>query len=502
MDWTGNWPLMDEMMQNDDGYVEESKKICGTILIEQEITLNENRVCTIYRTEEDAEAQAKYFREKFRRDPGFLKRSARFYRLKVNRDLRALRKIFQIKNLGTLSNEKLAKLFTKARGHFAYNAMVDIYDWFMERVFTPVLAEYLEKRLAELGKDGQVSEYANTLIMPHQVSVIFRERTELFGIINYIRGGKELGALIKSAAPLAEIFAGDLELKKRVEKYFKKYIWMPCLVNNPPSTLQNVWDEIKNFVVTDAPLQIKTKRLGDNYDTKAIKRSFEYLKELKPPKEIMYVVEGLRGMAFMRTEDYVVMSESTYRVIPLYTEVARRLGVTYADLKEFMPEEVVGYLKRDEKISPSVLEKRIPINCFISIDGEDAFLEGNDAVLVKRAIQEQMSSVLGNATEFRGVTGNKGRVRGKARVALNYKSVSETQKDEILVLASVSASFVSHLGKAAGIVAEFGGLTSHPVIVAREFNLPCVVGIKGVTSAIKDGEMIEVDADKGLVRKI
>lgn len=456
----------------------------------------------MYRTEEDAETQAKYFREKFERDPGFLKRSARFYRLKVNHDLRALRKIFQIKNLETLSNEKLAKLFTKAREHFAYNAMVDIYDWFMERVFTPLLAEYLEKRLSELGKSGQVSEYANTLIMPHQVSVIFRERTELFDIVNYIRGKQKLATLIKSGAPLAEIFPKDSVLKKRVEKYFKKYLWMPCLVNNPPSTLQNVWDEIKNFVVTDAPLQIKTKRLGDNHDTEAIKRSFEYLKELKPPKDIIYIIEGLRGMAFMRTEDYVVMSESTYRVIPLYTEVARRLGLTYADLKEFMPEEVVGYLKRGGKISPSVPEKRIPVNCFISIDGQDAFFEGEDALKVKQALKEQMSSVVGNATEFRGVIGNKGRVRGKARVALNYKSVSETQKDEILVLASVSASFVPHLGKAAGIVSECGGLTSHPVIVAREFNLPCVVGIKGITSAIKDGEMVEIDADSGLVRKI
>ena len=502
MDWTGNWPLLDEMMQNDDAYVRESEKICGIVLIGQEIEFNENRVCTMYRTEEDAAAQAEYFREKFERDPAFLKRSAKWYRLKVNRDLRALRKIFYIKNLGSLSNGKLSKLFVKARGHFAYNAMVDIYDWFMERVFTPVLAEYLQKRLAELGKDGQVSEYANTLIMPHQVSVIFRERTELFGIVNYIRGKKGLEALIKAKTPLTGVFAKDLELKRRVEKYFKKYIWMPCLVNNPPSTLQNVWDEIKNFVITDAPLQIKTKRLGDNHDTKAIKRSFEYIKELKPPKDIMYIIEGLRGMAFMRTEDYVVMSESTYCVIPLYTEIAKRLGITYTDLKEFMPDEIVGYLKRGEKISSSVLENRIPINCFISIDGQDAFFEGEDARKVQQTIKEQMGSVLGNATEFRGVIGNKGKARGKARVALNYKSVSETQKDEILVLASVSASFVPHLGKAAGIVAEFGGLTSHPVIVAREFNLPCVVGIKGVTSAIKDGEIIEIDADSGIIRKL
>lgn len=56
--------------------------------------------------------------------------------------------------------------------------------------------------------------------------------------------------------------------------------------------------------------------------------------------------------------------------------------------------------------------------------------------------------------------------------------------------------------KAAAIITEVGGLTCHAAVVSREFGIPCVVALKNAMKNFKDGEVIEVDADKGLVRKI
>ena len=44
--------------------------------------------------------------------------------------------------------------------------------------------------------------------------------------------------------------------------------------------------------------------------------------------------------------------------------------------------------------------------------------------------------------------------------------------------------------------------TPHAAIVARELNIPCVIGTKIATKVLKDGDIVEVDADKGVVRKI
>lgn len=46
------------------------------------------------------------------------------------------------------------------------------------------------------------------------------------------------------------------------------------------------------------------------------------------------------------------------------------------------------------------------------------------------------------------------------------------------------------------------GILCHAAIVSREFKIPCIVGTKFATKVFKDGDLVEVDADKGVVRKI
>ena len=52
---------------------------------------------------------------------------------------------------------------------------------------------------------------------------------------------------------------------------------------------------------------------------------------------------------------------------------------------------------------------------------------------------------------------------------------------------------------ASGVVTEIGGLLSHGAVVAREFGLPCVVGVRGATTRIKSGSIVRVEGDTGKV---
>lgn len=56
--------------------------------------------------------------------------------------------------------------------------------------------------------------------------------------------------------------------------------------------------------------------------------------------------------------------------------------------------------------------------------------------------------------------------------------------------------------KAVAIVTDEEGLMSHAAIIAREFDIPCIVGTKYATDIFKDGDKIEVNANNGVVRKI
>jgi len=146
---------------------------------------------------------------------------------------------------------------------------------------------------------------------------------------------------------------------------------------------------------------------------------------------------------------------------------------------------------------------RAKLSAYVTLEKEEYLIIGKEAEEVKKFLDGQLRMKKNSGEiSWSGIVGNSGRAQGVARVALNPAEASKIKEGEILVVASVSAAFVPFLRKATGIASEFGGLTSHPVIVAREFNLPCLVGVKEITKHLSDGDLVEIDADKGVISVI
>lgn len=69
-----------------------------------------------------------------------------------------------------------------------------------------------------------------------------------------------------------------------------------------------------------------------------------------------------------------------------------------------------------------------------------------------------------------------------------------------MVSIATDPDVVPAMKMAAAIVTEQGGITSHAAIVSRELGVPCVIGTKIATQVLKDGDTVEVDATKGVVK--
>jgi len=101
--------------------------------------------------------------------------------------------------------------------------------------------------------------------------------------------------------------------------------------------------------------------------------------------------------------------------------------------------------------------------------------------------------------ELPGKVAYMGKVRGVCRVVFDYKN-SGLKEGEVLVTGMTDPDYVPLMKKASAIVTDGGGMLSHAAIVARELKKPCVIGTKIATQALKDGDEVEVDADKGVVK--
>jgi rifampicin phosphotransferase len=103
---------------------------------------------------------------------------------------------------------------------------------------------------------------------------------------------------------------------------------------------------------------------------------------------------------------------------------------------------------------------------------------------------------------IRGNSGSPGKARGPARVLRSFEEGYRLQPGEVMVVRSTAPSWTPLFGKAAAVVMEVGGLLSHCAVVAREYQIPGVIGVKSATTKIRDGQILEVDGDEGTVRLV
>jgi len=107
---------------------------------------------------------------------------------------------------------------------------------------------------------------------------------------------------------------------------------------------------------------------------------------------------------------------------------------------------------------------------------------------------EVVTAVLGQ-----GIGIGQGAVSGLARVANSAIEVGNFNPGEILVASSTNVEFVEAIRKAAGIVTEDESLTSHAAVIGMRLGVPVIVGVKDATKIIRDGAILTLDTERGLV---
>ncbi|MEW6214825.1 MAG: phosphoenolpyruvate synthase [Nitrospirota bacterium] len=101
----------------------------------------------------------------------------------------------------------------------------------------------------------------------------------------------------------------------------------------------------------------------------------------------------------------------------------------------------------------------------------------------------------------RGIGVSPGRGSGPAKIILDVKDISSFKQGNVLVTEMTAPDWVPVMKIASAVVTNLGGKTCHAAIVSRELGVPCVVGTENATKVLKDGEMVTVDGQRGLIFK-
>ncbi|MBI4262177.1 hypothetical protein HY624_01480 [Candidatus Uhrbacteria bacterium] len=197
---------------------------------------------------------------------------------------------------------------------------------------------------------------------------------------------------------------------------------------------------------------------------------------------------GLKNLAaiaqelvYFRTLRTDILYEFLFLARPILKSVAKKYGIPFLELRNYAIQDLIA--GKPKAYPPAV--------CVISYGKEFAIL---DAPLVDDS--------LGAVRELKGVIAFKGVVRGIAKIVKVAHEIGKVQEGDIIIAPTTAPSFIFGMKRAAAFVTEEGGITSHAAIVAREMKKPCIIGTKIATRVFKDGDRVEVDAERGIIRRI
>ena len=125
--------------------------------------------------------------------------------------------------------------------------------------------------------------------------------------------------------------------------------------------------------------------------------------------------------------------------------------------------------------------------------------DGKAWMLQSRPVTSTVKAAAPGRVLVRGLGAAPGRGSGTVRIARTVKDAHVLETGEVLVAPMTTPDWVPYMRKAGAIVTDSGGMTCHAAIVSRELGLPCIVGTASATTTLRDGEMVGVDATRGVV---
>ena len=212
--------------------------------------------------------------------------------------------------------------------------------------------------------------------------------------------------------------------------------------------------------------------------------------------DLQELVELVRNLIYLKAHRIDIYARSLSNALGLFDEIAKRLEVTFENLLKLTGEEILDALRGGEV--PRDFDKRATY-LYVLIDGELHYFHGKARAEAEKILYKNDYSSM---RELRGRTAYPGVVRGPARVLMTDLDLHKLKKGDILIANLTNPNFDPAFGIVAGVVTDEGGMLCHSAIMAREFKIPCVIATKLATQVFKDGDMLEIDAAGGTVRKI
>lgn len=348
---------------------------------------------------------------------------------------------------------------------------VDLFDPAEE-----IILDYIfGNRRAEIGK-GNI----NILMSPDKLSKFQEEQKELLSIFGL---AKENG--------ITE------EVSSLLEEHSRKYYWL----KNDYEVFEYLGPEyyLKQLekLVSDPELVNQIVPGLDKFEANQQKKR-DIVNELKLDSDIVRKLGFFNWTTTFRDERKRYNQICNYVLLKNAERISGDLSFPVDLVKEALPTEIIRLVKGDQALIED-LRLRAQSGLITFTDLEQGLdMRSGDVVREYYDILEQTIQ----ASEIKGATASAGKAIGTAKIIMNQNDFPKMERGDVLVAPMTRPEYVPVMKMASAIVTDEGGITCHAAIISRELGIPCITGTQVATKSLHDGDMIDVNADHGLIKMI
>jgi len=410
------------------------------------------------------------------------------------------------KNFSKLSDVALADIFVKLikaqnDSHTSGQAITWLIDA-DQQLFTNYLLAVLNKRAGASGIKLNLASVFALLTTPEKPSFVDQEAGESLKIALIIkkdRAAKNIFLQNDSASVISELNKIERTLKNKILSHYKKYRWLHYTYEGPVLALDyfiQIWQEL---IKEDKIANLIKK--NDGRLIKVIKARADLFKRLDFSKKERQLFNIAKDIVWLKGWRKDCMYFGAYVLDKIAVEIGRRLNLSLKQVRMFCDWEITDALLKN-KFNPDELNRRREFSVIYSIsDGWPKIYSGNNGKKYLAGLKFEKEKIV-KAEQLTGVCACPGKAKGVVKIVESVEDIKKMNKGDILLSETTYPALLPAMKIAGAIITNIGGLTCHAAIVSRELGIPCVIGTKIATKVLRDGDLVEVDADKGVVRII
>lgn len=284
--------------------------------------------------------------------------------------------------------------------------------------------------------------------------------------------------------------------KGSIQAHLKQYAYINRgLATSKPYTFRDIVSRIREAWSDRKGLQ---RLIYDSSPEKLRKDYAAALKRIKPNVAFRKLITQARLHSYTRNRRVEAFFYADYGASFMYHEIAKRAQFNPDWIMDVSVPEMFAAINGKKLPSVREMRKRFKNYAMVVRNAKTTLIVDPKAI---KKLEKQYFVDVSDVRELHGkMACLGGLIRGRAKVCLDKHEIGKVERGDILIAQFTTPDFVPAMERAAAIVADQGGLSSHAAIVSRELGVPCVIGLKTATRVIHDNDLLEVDARRGTVK--